>query len=147
MSTWGDVVVMSQGAPTGTAAQWAMSYYSPEPASAGSPWHTVMYGDVLASGVDWDPANDGPNPPGTTIDTAYGWATLGYDGNYYTVNQPGPFVTGTTQLRLDVTLYEMGLNADGQNVWSTVIPEPLTMVGVALSIVGLGGYIRKRRMA
>jgi hypothetical protein len=29
----------------------------------------------------------------------------------------------------------------------TAIPEPLTMAGLFLGLAGVGGYIRKRRMA
>jgi hypothetical protein len=65
--------------------------------------------------------------------------------------------------RIDVTPLGLpkvgGSNFDGDNPWTqpsrdvmatfevTAIPEPLTMAGLFLGLAGVGGYIRKRRMA
>ena len=119
-------------------ADWALSYYSPEPASVGSPFHSVMYGsiDPLNASVMFDPANDGP---GGVVDIAYGSAILDFDGTYYTVDGDFELPTGYTSMLLEVTLYEIGINATGQNEWSTIapIPEPKTAFMVGLGLLGL----------
>ena len=123
---------------------WALSYYSPIPAaSTGSPWHSVLYGTTSAETVTFNPANDGP---GGVIDIAYGSATLNYDGIYHSVGN-GPIVInpGASTFDLTVTLYEVGINASGQNEWSTEpIPEPSTALLVGLGLTGLAGKGRRR---
>ncbi|MEO2169640.1 MAG: PEP-CTERM sorting domain-containing protein [bacterium] len=122
---------------------WALSYYDPNPASTGSPFHSVLYGFITNEALAFDPANDGP---GGIQDIAYGSATLNYDGIYHSVSS-GPIVfnPGPSTLDLTVTLYEVGLNASGQNEWSTVpIPEPSTALLVGLGLTGLAGKGRRR---
>ena len=120
---------------------WALSYYTPQPASAGSPFHSVLYGTTTLEAVTFDPANDGP---GGIQDIAYGSATLNYDGFYHTVG--GTLInTGATTLGLTVTLYEVGIDGDGQNEWSTVpIPEPSTALLMGLGLTGLSRAGRRR---
>jgi len=123
---------------------WALSYYSPEPASVGSPYHSVLYGTTTNEVVTFDPANDGPGGP--IQDIAYGSLTLEYDGSYHAVSG-GLFGTGTTTLELTVTLYEVGINGAGQNEWSTVpIPEPGTLVLMFSGLVGLAARPRGIRL-
>jgi len=123
---------------------WALSYYSPEPATiGGSPYHSVLYGTTTDEVVTFDPANDGP---GGIQDIAYGSLTLNYDGLYHAIR--GITVgTGTTTLELTVTLYEVGINGAGQNEWSTVpIPEPGTLVLMFSGLVGLAARPRGIRL-
>ena len=122
---------------------WAISYYSPAPATiGGSPFHSVLYGTTTNELLMFDPANDGP---GGIQDIAYGSATLNYDGLYYGVNF-GPFATMSTTLELTVTLYEVGINGDGQNEWSTEpIPEPGTLVLMFAGLAGLAARPRGKR--
>jgi hypothetical protein len=99
----------------------------------------VLYGFTTNEAVTLDPANDGP---GGIQDIAYGSATLNYDGLYYGVNF-GPFATMSNTLELTVTLYEVGINASGQNEWSTVpIPEPGTALLLGLGLAGLAARPR-----
>ena len=45
-----------------------------------------------------------------------------------------------------MTLYEVGINGDGQNEWSTVpIPEPGTLVLMFAGLVGLAARPRGKR--
>jgi hypothetical protein len=45
---------------------------------------------------------------------------------------------------LTVTLYEVGINGDGQNEWSTVpIPEPGTALLLGLGLAGLAARPRR----
>ena len=122
---------------------WALSYYSPEPATiGGSPYHSVLYGTTTNEVVTFDPANDGP---GGIQDIAYGSLTLNYDGLYHAVSGFN-LATGTTTLELTVTLYEVGINDAGQNKWSTVpIPEPGTLVLMFSGLVGLAARPRGKR--
>ena len=131
------VDVLDHGTVIGSA-DWALSYYSPTPASAGSPWHTVLSGTTSGEAVLWDPANDGP---GGVVDVAYRLATLNYDGHYHMVTGPGTYVTGSTAMQLNVTLYEVGMNGSGQNEWATV-PEPGTL---ALVLPGMAAMAIWRR--
>ena len=59
-------------------------------------------------------------------------------GTFDTVNLPGGPARWDTS-----NLYTTGQIS----VQGTVIPEPLTMLAVAMSVAGLGGYVRKRRRA
>jgi len=122
---------------------WALSYYSPEPASVGSPYHSVLYGTTTDEVVTFDPANDGP---GGMQDIAYASLTLHYDGLYHTVGGLN-LGTGATTLDFTVTLYEVGINGAGQNKWSTVpIPEPGTLVLMFSGLVGLAARPRGIRL-
>ena len=135
------VTAWDQGTPLLGQFDWALSYYSPEPASAGTPFHSVLYGTTTFADVTFDPANDGP---GGIQDIAYGSATLNYDGFYHAVG--GTLIsTGATTLGLTVTLYEVGIDGNGQNEWSTVpIPEPSTALLMGLGLTGLSRAGRRR---
>ncbi len=139
--SFGGVDVLDHGTVIGSA-DWALSYYQPTPASAGSPWHTVLSGTTSGEGVLWDPANDGP---GEVVDIAYGFATLNYDGLYHKVTGTGTgtHATGSTAMQLNVTLYEVGMNGSGQIEWSTV-PEPSTALLLGLGLTGLAAKGRRR---
>jgi len=115
-------------------ADWALSYYSPEPATFGNPFHSVMYGSTSAETVMFDPANDGP---GGVVDIAYGSATLtNDDGLYHTVGG-STLAIGIVPMQLNVTLYEVGITAAGQNEWSTTAPAPVPEPTTGL-LLGLG---------
>jgi len=153
ISSFGNVDVWDHGNDVGDA-HWAMSYYSPEPAASGSPWHTVMFGtwDWLhipgSATYQFDmipPTDDGPNPPGTVIDDMLHTAVLTYaDGTYHRVNDFG-LPTGSNSLNLTATLYEIDINDQGQNVWSTTnpVPEPTTMLLFGIGLIGLAGARKK----
>ena len=51
--------------------------------------------------------------------------------------------------RIDLDEIRIGTTFDdvlnGTSVGGAVIPEPMTMLAVGMSLTGLGGYIRKRR--
>ena len=146
LPTFPGVDVLNQGTVIGSD-QWALSYYSPEPASSGNPWHSVMSGSTSAEAVTFDPANDGP---GGVIDIAYGSATLTIDdGLYHRVSGGAPMAIGVLSMQLDVTLYEVGINEAGQNQWSTIapVPEPTTGLLLGLGLLALAQARATRRAA
>ena len=58
--------------------------------------------------------------------------------------------TGLMGPRWSISNLTFGVDPGGlymTGLETTVIPEPMTMLAVALGVAGLGGYIRKRRRA
>ncbi len=109
------VDVMDHGVVT-SKANWAISYYSPEPANLwSSPWHSVLYGSPGPFMRTFHPDNDGT---GGIPDIMYATGVMIYDGIYHSVNH-GDIPTGSNTIYFTGMLYEVGMNYQGQNVWST----------------------------
>ncbi len=110
------------------------------------------YTDVAKPSLKWSSGYNTGKFRGieiTLADTYDIWV----DENNNNVKNAGEFVTGLTYLNAPTADFDRlvfrgnsqaGARYDNILV-TTVIPEPLTMLAVGLSIGGLGGYIRKRR--
>ncbi len=108
--------VLDHGTITGQAS-WAIHYFNPEPASPWNPpWHSVLYGDAGPALRTFHPDNDGT---GGIPDIMYTSGVLIYDGIYHSVNH-GNISTGDNKIYFTGLLYEVGMNHQGQNVWSTI---------------------------
>jgi len=109
--------------------KWTLSYWS----HSGGYFHTVFAGDIL------DMADD----PYLRVVPGAAYRTFLWDGlaNYVEV-----FSGATVQCEV-LGYYTYGDIEQGTQLDVKLVPEPLTMLGVFLSVSALTGYIRKRRMA
>ena len=77
-------------------------------------------------------------PGVNNTDDTYGVLADGNGGTAFNIldfrNNPDPF-------------FENFIDTKVEEIKKSVVPEPLTMLAVAAGLSGLGGYIRKRRMA
>ena len=92
------------------------------------------------------------NIPALTLDAA---GTITFEG--YTVNTNDNSVTWRWDIYPQPAYeeinfpegwdYGQGMNIERTDVATTCVPEPLTLIALGMGIAGLGGYIRRRRMA